>query len=224
MLQGPDQAQNATDVTKRRKNPFDVTAWPLWLQVLAGLVLLALLVAFYVLALRRLKGRRRRAHAMTGPVPTRAAWVWRDLVAEAHSLGVAVPRGVTRREQAADIDAAVAASLAARTPAEGAQPPPVPPVATGRPGVAASEVAAMVDAVVFGPGEGDPERTAALHIESEAARATMRAGVGRWTRLRSDADPRPYLVRAETRGRRGRWWRRLRLPAPARRGAGPRTA
>ena len=34
LLQGPDQAQNATDITKRKKSPFDVLAWPLWLRVL----------------------------------------------------------------------------------------------------------------------------------------------------------------------------------------------
>lgn len=210
VLQGPDQAQNATDVSKRKKNPFDVTAWPLWLQILAGLVLLALLVALSVVALRRLKARRRRAHATTGPVPSRAAWVWRDLVAEARSLGVAVPRGVTRREQAAAIDATVAASLG--------------DAGRGAPPVAAAEVAAMVDAVVFGPGDGDPERTAALHTRSEAARRTMRAGAGRWTRLRSDADPRPYLVRPEGPRARRRGSRLSWVPRPGRPGAGPRAA
>ena len=178
VLQGPDQAQNATDVTKRKKNPFDVTAWPWWLQVLAGIATLALLAALYLLVVGRLKARRRRLHATLGPVPGRAAWVWRDLVAEARSLGVAVPRGVTRREQASAL---------------GADP---------------SAVAASVDTVVFGPGQGDPEATDRLHTEAEAARATLRAEVGRWARLRSDADPRPLLVRRERTGQRVRRWRR----------------
>ena len=47
-------------------------------------------------------------HASTGAVPARAAWVWRDLVAQARSLGVRVPRRATRREQALVIDAALA--------------------------------------------------------------------------------------------------------------------
>ena len=34
LLQGPDQAQNATDIAKRKKSPFDVGAWPWWLKVL----------------------------------------------------------------------------------------------------------------------------------------------------------------------------------------------
>ncbi len=221
VLQGPDQAQNATDVTKRKKNPFDVTAWPWWLQVLAGVAALVLLLALYVLVLRWLKARRRRGHATVGPVPARAAWVWRDLVAEARSLGVAVPRGVTRREQADAIDAAVALA-GADSPGEGEGSAYV-----GLPedAVPAAVVAASVDAVVFGPGDGDPEATERLHGEAEAARATMRSGVGRWTRVRSDADPRPLLVARERTGPRVRWWRRLRLSAlPRRGGSTPTTA
>ena len=61
---------------------------------------------------RILKKRRRRRHTTTGPVPARAAWLWRDLVAEARSLGVAVPRRVTRREQALAVDAALAVPVA----------------------------------------------------------------------------------------------------------------
>lgn len=190
VLQGPDQAQNATDVTKRRPNPFDVRAWPLWLQLLTGLLALVLLAAAYVLAMRALKVRRRRRHATRGPVPERAAWVWRDLVAEARSLGVAAPRGTTRREQAAALDT------------DGS----------------VREVAALVDAVVFGPGEGDPEATAALHTRAETAIAAMRAGVGRFARLRADADPRPLLVHRDRRT--PAWRRKLRLerrrPTPAR--------
>ncbi|MBM6401280.1 transglutaminase-like domain-containing protein [Phycicoccus sonneratiae] len=214
VLQGPDQAQNATDLAKRKKNPFDVTAWPLWLQVLAGLVALAALVALYLVGMRWLKRRRRRKHVAAGPVPGRAAWVWRDLVAEARSLGVAVPRRVTRREQAHAIDAAVLeASL---VPAdEGA---PAPAAALPDDVVTVSSVAGAVDAVVFGPGDGDPASTDALHEHAEAALTTMRSGVGRWTRVRSDADPRPLLVRRERTAPAGPWWRRVRVPSLPRRG------
>lgn len=189
VLQGPDQAQNATDVTKRKKNPFDVTAWPLWLRILAGALVLVLLAAGYVAAVRALKTRRRQRHATLGPVPGRAAWVWRDLVAEARSLGVAVPDGVTRREQARGIEGVVPALA----------------------------VASAVDAVVFGPGDGDAEATAVLHVQAEAARAAMRAGVGRWVRLRADADPRPLLVRRRRSGPAGGRWGRWRVPSLPRR-------
>ncbi len=216
VLQGPDQAQNATDVTKRKKSPFDVAAWPLWLKILVFAVLVPLLLAaLYVLVLRRLKARRRRRHASLGPVPGRASWVWRDLVAETRSLGVAVPRGATRREQAVGIDAAVAASLAgaARTPGETAGDAVLPADA-----VSAAAVAAAVDAVVFGPGDGDPGAGTAVHTQAEAARSTLRAGAGRWARLRSDADPRPLLVGRE-RTSPGARWRRLRVGSPARLGS-----
>ena len=107
LLQGPDQAQNATDIAKRKKSPFDVGAWPWWLKVLVlGVALPLLLLAGYLLLVRRLKKRRRVRHASTGPVPARAAWVWRDVVAEARSLGVRVPRRATRREQAVVVEAA----------------------------------------------------------------------------------------------------------------------
>ncbi len=209
VLQGPDQAQNATDVTKRKKNPFDVTAWPLWLQVVAGVALVLVLAALYVVVLRWLKRRRRRKHVGVGPVPGRAAWVWRDLVAEARSLHVAVPRGVTRREQAHAIDAAVLeAGAGAAAPGEPSRVAALPDDV-----VTASSVAAAVDAVVFGPGEGDPAATDALHEHAEAALTTMRSGVGRWTRIRSDADPRPLLVRRERTDPAVRWWRRLRVPS-----------
>ena len=102
LLQGPDQAQNATDITKRKKNPFDVGAWPLWLRVLVlGVVVPLLLAAAYV-ALRAVAQGPPPSSATRAPghVPARAAWVWRDLMAEARSLGVAVPRRATRREQA----------------------------------------------------------------------------------------------------------------------------
>ncbi len=112
LLQGPDQAQNATDLAKRKKSPFDIAAWPLWLKILVlALVLPVLLAVAHVALVRRLKERRRRRHTSTGPLPARAAWLWRDLVAEARSLGVAVPRRATRREQALALDAALLAPV-----------------------------------------------------------------------------------------------------------------
>lgn len=178
VLQGPDQAQNATDLAKRKRNPLDISAWPWWLQVLVlGVVLPVLLVLAWVVGLRLLKARRRRRHATTGPVPHRAAWVWGDLLAEARSLGVAVPRRATRREQA------------------GALPP-----AAG-----ADVVAAAADAVVFGPGDGDPDRVLAVAADAEAARSVLRDEVSRLRRWRSDADPRPLFARPEgAPTRRGR--------------------
>ena len=68
-----------------------------------------LLLAGYLLLVRWLRARVAVAGTpRTGPVPARAAWVWRDLVAEARSLGVRVPRRATRREQAPALDAVLA--------------------------------------------------------------------------------------------------------------------
>lgn len=229
LLQGPDQAQNATDITKRKKSPFDVAAWPVWLKVLVFALLLPLLLAaLHVVVMRWLKTRRRRGHARTGPVPVRASSVWRDLVAEARSLGVVVPRLATRREQALAVDDAVLTATTRAgeaengkgTAASGSSSDAVPASV-----VAASVVAASVDAVVFGFGEGDPGAALALHAQAEAARSTIRAGAGRWRRLRSDADPRPLLAHAERLGEpRPRWWARLRVPGIRRRAGDPTPA
>ncbi len=177
LLQGPDQAQNATDITKRKKSPFDVGAWPWWLKLLVlGLLLPALVLAGAFFLVRWLKARRRQRHSTTGPVPARVAWVWRDLVAESRSLGVHVPRAATRREQATVLAEA---------------------------GVGGAPVlAARSDAVVFGPGEGSEERAQDCAETADAVREELRASVGGWARFRSDADPRPLLTRPEGIARR----------------------
>jgi len=204
VLQGPDQAQNATDIPKRKKSPFDVGAWPWWLKVLVlGVVLPLVLLAGYLLLVRWLKARRRLKHASTGAVPARAAWVWRDLVAQVRSLGVRVPRRATRREQSAVVDAALATAVA---------------LSDAAPSAPASTVAAAVDAVVFGTGDGDPEAVLALHSDAEAVLALLRTGTSRRTRWRSAADPRPLFAHAERPGdQRSVGWRGRRVPGIRRR-------
>lgn len=168
VLQGPDQAQNATDLKKKKRNPLDIGAWPLWLQILIlGLVLPILLALAAYFLIRWLKARRRRLHATTGPTPSRAAWVWRDLVTDARSLGVVVPRGATRLEQASTFPEGVAAE----------------PIATG------------ANAAVFGPGEPEAEVATTLLAEANSVRDELRGAVSRWRRLRSDIDIRPLLER-----------------------------
>ncbi|MGL5927886.1 MAG: transglutaminase domain-containing protein [Dermatophilaceae bacterium] len=188
VLQGPDQAQNATDLAKRKRSPLDISAWPWWLRLtVLGVALPVLLVLGWVVALARLKARRRRRHATTGQVPDRAAWVWRDLVAEARSLGVAVPPGGTRLEQSRAF------------PDD----------------VCAGSVAAATDAVVFGPGTGDPDRVVVLAGDAEAARRSLRGRVSRWARWRSDADPRPLASRSRARIRPAGHWHGTATPVPS---------
>lgn len=177
VLQGPDQAQNATDIKKKKRNPLDIGSWPLWLRILVlGLVLPALLLLGAYALIRWLKARRRRRHATTGALASRPAWVWRDLVSDARSLGVAVPRGATRLEQARSFPADVAAE----------------PIAVG------------ANAAVFGPGEPGAEVATALLDEADAVRSELRGTVSPWRRIRSDVDVRPLLERdRRTRTRRG---------------------
>lgn len=225
LLQGPDQAQNATDLAKRKKSPFDISAWPLWLKVVAGVVALLLLAVLYVVVVRWLKARRRRAHVRSGPVPMRAAWLWRDLVSEARSLGVTVPRRVTRREQALALDA-----LLAEPVLDGSGPVVDPHAAAYRPTESdtpsAGRVAFAADGVVFGPGDGAEEVVLAAGASAEEVRSALRARRSRWARLRSDADPRPLLARRErTRAERAARRRLVpRLPSLRRGGSDPTPA
>ncbi|KGN40728.1 hypothetical protein N801_12600 [Knoellia aerolata DSM 18566] len=168
VLQGPDQAQNATDIKKKKRNPLDIGAWPLWLKLLVFALVLPVLLAFAAYGLIRwLKARRRRRHATTGPTASRAAWVWRDLVSDARSLGIAVPQRATRLEQAASL----------------------PETATARP------IAVGANAAVFGPGDPEPEVATALLAEADDVRRQLRGSVSRWRRLRSDLSVRPLLER-----------------------------
>ena len=111
-------------------------------------------------------GSRRAAGCGTrAPAPYRPGrpWVWRDLVAEARSLGVRVPRRATRREQAAVVDAALGPSQPS-----GCRRPATGPRSVGCRPASAATVAAAVDAVVFGIGDGDPDAVLALHADAEA--------------------------------------------------------
>ena len=218
LLQGPDQAQNATDIAKRKKSPFDVGAWPWWLKVLVlGVLLPLLLVAGYLLLVRWLKARRRLRHASTGPVPARAAWVWRDLVAEARSLGV--PRAPP-----------------SHPPRAGRRRRRGPARCRGHPGCrgsAACRIRVAVTPASASVASPRARRRRRLRCRARATRmpcspctrdaesvlADLRAGASRWVRWRSDADPRPLLARTERRDpQRQAWWRRWRVPGIRRRG------
>jgi hypothetical protein len=170
VLQGPDQAQNATDIKRKKRNPLDVSAWPWWLKILILGILIPLLLALAAYALIRwLKARRRRKHASTGPTISRVAWVWRDLVSDARSFGIAVPRQATRLEQAAALPESVAPTAAA--------------------------LAARANAHVFGPVEPSPQDALDALTEADAIRAELRKGVARARLIRADVDVRPLFAR-----------------------------
>ncbi|WP_406832736.1 transglutaminase-like domain-containing protein [Pedococcus sp. KACC 23699] len=167
VLQGPDQAQNATNLKKPPKKLFDPSAWPWWLQWLAvlGLVLLALVIVYWLI--RGLKAWRRRRHATRGPPASRVAWVWADLMGSARSYGHRLPRRATRLEQAGAVHGPIDL----------------------RP------LAARANGHVFGPGEPSIEEAAGYFRAATAARADLRANADFWRRLRSDVDVRPLFTR-----------------------------
>jgi hypothetical protein len=72
--------------------------WVLLLLRVIGYPLLALMVVAGVLAIARSARRRRRRRR--GPASRRLAEGWRDYVDHARDLGLKVPRGLTRKEQA----------------------------------------------------------------------------------------------------------------------------
>ncbi len=172
VLQGPDQAQNATSVKKPRISALDPSTWPWWLRVLVLYILLPLLfLTLLVAVIGGLKSLRRRRHATRGEPATRIAWMWTDLMAEARSTGVQVPRQATRLEQASIFD----------------HDGPVPPLAV------------TANAHVFGPGAPGLEDSAAYWRGAGAARKSLRGSMPWWRRVLTTADPRPLLTRGDRR-------------------------
>ncbi|SES28389.1 Transglutaminase-like superfamily protein [Pedococcus cremeus] len=176
VLQGPDQAQNATNLKKPPKKLLDPSSWPWWLRVLVLYVLLPVLALLAVYgAIRGLKAWRRRRHATRGPAAARIAWAWADLMATARSYGHAVPRRATRLEQAEALG--------------------------GRADTHALATAA--NAHVFGPDEPGAEEAHAYWQLTGSARRDLRSGADVWRRLRADVDVRPLFARAPGHASRG---------------------
>jgi hypothetical protein len=168
VLQGPDQAQNATNIKKPPKKLLDPASWPWWLRLLVFWVLLPALalLALYG-AIRGLKAWRRRRHATRGPATARIAWAWDDLMSTARSYGHVLPRRATRLEQAAALD--------------------------GRADTHA--LASAANAHVFGPDDPGAEEAHAYWQLTNGARGQLRSEADLWRRLRSDLDLRPLFAR-----------------------------
>ncbi len=176
VLQGPDQAQNATNLKKPPKKLFDPTTWPWWLQVLVVLAVVLMLLVVLYWTIRGLKAWRRRRHATRGPTASRVVWAWADLMASARSYGHRPPRRATRLEQAA---------------------------AVGGP-VDLRPLAATANRHVFGPGEPSVEEAAGYFTAVSTTRADLRANADFWRRLRSDVDLRPLFTRGPARAPRAK--------------------
>jgi Transglutaminase-like superfamily len=113
-----------------------------------------------------LKARRRHRRRTNGPAVTRMVTGWREVVDRARDLGVAVPLGRTRQEEAR--------LLAAH------------PVV---------HLAAVADAGVFGPGDPAEPDVAAFWSGVDDVLRQMVAGLGRWQRFWVAVSPRSLLPR-----------------------------
>jgi hypothetical protein len=103
VLQGPDQAQTATQLRNPPKddNPLNPDNWPDWLRWLIFYVLVPLAVLLLVYgAIRGAKWLRRRRRRTTGGMATRVTGGWREIIDTARDLRMPVPAKGTRIEQA----------------------------------------------------------------------------------------------------------------------------
>jgi hypothetical protein len=167
VLQGPDQAQNATQNRKPPpKNPLDPSNWPDWLKWLVtyvGLPLLVLLLLY--VAVRAVKARRRVRRRTRGPAEARIAGGWTEVVDTAADLGLVLPVNGTRREQAATLDGRVGDAYDFRP------------------------LAVRADAHVFAPAAPSLDEARAYWVDVKAARKVLRRQVPWWRRLLADVSP-----------------------------------
>jgi hypothetical protein len=167
VLQGPDQAQNATQNRKPPpKNPLDPSTWPdwvTWLLTYVGLPLLVLLLLYAVV--RAVKARRRLRRRTRGPAGARIAGGWTEVVDTATDLGIGVPANATRQEQAGSLDARVADGYPFRP------------------------LAVRADAHTFAPSAPSLEEASVYWVDVKAARRVLRRHVPWWRRLLADVSP-----------------------------------
>ncbi len=108
VLQGPDQAQNATQLKnppKDDKSPLDPSTWPDWLRYLVFFLVVPLLVLLLAYAVIRLaKWLRRRRRRTSGATASRVTGGWREVVDTARDLRLPVPVKGTRLEQAGALE------------------------------------------------------------------------------------------------------------------------
>ncbi|MDN5765701.1 MAG: DUF3488 and transglutaminase-like domain-containing protein [Humibacillus sp.] len=125
VLQGPDQAQNATQLKappKDEKSPLDPSTWPDWLRWLVFFLVVPLLVLLAVYGLIRLtKWVRRRRRRTRGTTAHRVTGGWREVVDTARDLRMPLPARGTRLEEARALELHVS----------GPPPEPVSPIVDG---------------------------------------------------------------------------------------------
>ncbi len=210
VLQGPDQAQNATQLKnppKDDKNPLDPSGWPDWLRYLVFFLLAPLLVLLLVYAtIRVAKWLRRRRRRDSGAPAHRITGGWREIVDTARDLRMPVPAKGTRLEQARALEEHVSGPAPVKVspvvdgalmgvPAPTPPTPPTPPTQpteTGEPLADPAPVLALVPLAtaanthVFDLDEPTAEQVDAFWADVATARRAIRSERGRWARLRGD--------------------------------------
>jgi hypothetical protein len=167
VLQGPDQAQNATQNRKPPpKSPLDPSTWPDWVRWLltyVGLPLLVLLLLYA--AVRAVKARRRVRRRTRGPAGARIAGGWTEVFDTAADLGIGLSPNASRLEQAGSLDARVGDAYAFRP------------------------LAVRADARTFAPSAPSLEEASSYSVDVRAARRVLRRQVPFWRRLLADVSP-----------------------------------
>ncbi|GAA5016563.1 transglutaminase-like domain-containing protein [Terrabacter aeriphilus] len=202
VLQGPDQAQNATQLKnppKDDKNPLDPDNWPDWLRYLVFFLVAPALVLLLVYgAIRFAKWLRRRRRRTTGGTAGRVSSGWREVVDTARDLRIPLPVKGTRLEQARALEEHVHGP-APEKPSPvvdgalmGAPVPSAAPAAAPAPSLALVPLAASANGHVFDVTEPTAEEVDAFWADVESARKRIRAEQGFWQKVRGDVSLRTF--------------------------------
>jgi hypothetical protein len=219
VLQGPDQAQNATQLKNPAKddaNPLDPDNWPDWLRYLVFFLVGPLLVLLVVYgAIRFAKWLRRRRRRTTGATVSRVSGGWREVVDTARDLRMPLPVKGTRLEQALALEehvfgpspekpspvvdgALMGAPVRVASSGHSAASPdtePLPPSGGDGPtrhGLALVPLAASANGHVFDVTEPTPDEVIAFWADVETARKRIRSEQGFWQKVRGDVSLRTF--------------------------------
>jgi len=219
VLQGPDQAQNATQLKnppKDDQNPLDPSTWPDWLRYLLFLVVFPLLVLLLVYgSIRLAKWVRRRRRRTRGAPAKQVTGGWRELIDTARDLRMPLPVKGTRLEQARALEEHVCGAppekpspvvdgalmgapvRSSAHPPPSTEPKPLPLVGgevSTRPDRALGLVplAASANGHVFDVDEPTPDEVDAFWADVQTARRRIRGGQGFWQKVRGDVSLRTF--------------------------------
>lgn len=168
----PNQT-SSTDKQTAHKSPqagrgFEIPGWMITGGMYAGPPL-ALLVAFLVLVFG-LKWRRRRRRRSRGPATSRLAGGWYEVVDVARDIGITVPAGRTRREQARSIG-----------------------------DTDLQDLARGADAAIFGPGTPTSSDVETYWAHVDVSINRLKKASSRWRRLRGAISLRSFHQAATIR-------------------------